>query len=246
MRRRQCKVCGKVFQGEGTQRLCPDCRAAAKKAAVVRTRTCITCGSEFSGGPRATYCPECREIRKKQQTREYRERKAAHKTREIGSTDLCQSCGKPYAVESGLQRYCPDCAEMAIREKVLPRKRALAAEHRADMAARKKALVSDSAICAYCGRTYTPTGPSVTCSPECGREYRRIRQGLVDYQRGRRKELPSHERYSSGLPQSNVVGVSYNRIRRKWEARKNGKYIGIFPTKEEAEKAVTDQTATNT
>lgn len=245
MRRRQCKVCGKEFQGEGEQRLCPDCRSAARKATVVLTRTCITCGIEFLGGPRASYCPECREIRKKQQKREYLERKAAHKTREIGSTDICQSCGKPYTVEGGLQRYCPDCAESAIREKVLPKKRARAAEHRADIAERKKALKSESAICAYCGRTYTSTKPSVTCSPECEREHRRITQGMADYRRGRRKKPPAHERYSSGLPQSDVVGVSYNRGCRKWKASKNGKYIGVFKTKEEAENAVTGQTDTD-
>lgn len=148
MRRRQCKVCGKEFQGEREQRLCQDCRSAARKATVVRTRTCITCGVEFPGGPRASYCPECREIRKKQQKREYLERKAAHKIREIGSTDICQSCGNPYTVDGSLQKYCPDCAETVIREKVLPKKRARAAEHKEATVERKKTLISDSAICA--------------------------------------------------------------------------------------------------
>lgn len=240
MRRRRCKVCGKEFQGEGAQRLCPECRAAAKKAAVIRMRTCITCGSEFPGGPRASYCPECRDIRKKQQAIEYQKRRAAHRTRPLGSTDICQACGRPYTVEGGLQKYCPDCAEAAIREKVLPQKRARAAEHREDIAARKKELIAGSAVCAYCGKTYTPMGASVTCGPDCEREYRRINQGMADYRRGKRKAPPSHERYSSGLPQSDLVGVTYNRRSGKWEVKKKRKYFGVFPSKEAAEETMNE------
>lgn len=49
--------------------------------------------------------------------------------------------------------------------------------------------------------------------------------------------MPSKERYSSGLPQSEVVGVTFNRRLEKWEVRHKGKYIGIYKTKEEAETA---------
>lgn len=93
----------------------------------------------------------------------------------------------------------------------------------------------DSAICAYCGQVYTPTSASITCSAKCAREYKRIAMETADYKRGRRKSPPPHERYSSGLPQSDLSGVSYHRARRKWQVTYKGKYIGLFGTKEAAE-----------
>jgi len=138
-------------------------------------------------------------------------------------------------VSGSLQKYCPECAKEAIRAKVLPRKRAQAAEHRTEFTARKKQLAADSAVCAYCGKLYTPTGPSVTCSEVCAKEYARIAQGTADYQRGRRNNLPTHERYSSGLPQSELAGVTYHSVRLKWQVEHKGKYIGLFATQEEAE-----------
>lgn len=235
MRLRKCKSCGKEFQGTGEQRLCPDCRKQARADTVVRPRECIACGVTFPGGPRAKYCPECRIERAKQTSKEDKQRKAAGNARTLGSIDICQVCGGEYTVESGRQKYCPACAAEAVRQVVLPKKRERAAQHREEFAAMKKERKVDSAICAYCGLSYTPTGPSVTCSPECAREYKRIVMGNADYKRGRRKTPPSYERYDSGLPQSDIVGVSYNRALRKWQVTYQGKYIGLFPTKGDAE-----------
>lgn len=83
--------------------------------AAMMPRTCRACGRVFDGGPRAWYCPACREERKKQAYRQYRQRKAAGNTRPIGSIDLCEICGKPYTVEGGLQRFCPDCAPAHLK-----------------------------------------------------------------------------------------------------------------------------------
>lgn len=238
MRRRKCKMCGKEFQGQGEQRLCPDCRSEAKRATVVLPRTCQLCERVFQGGPRARYCPECRVERKKKQSVEHMQRKAVNKTRKIGSIDICQTCGKEYTVRGGLQKYCPDCAQEAIRKNVLSSKRARAAERMKEITERKKKLLQESAVCAYCGKTYTPTSSSVTCSSECEREYRRITHGMAAYRAGKRKNPPSHERYSSGLPQSDLAGVTYNRRLGKWEVKQGGKYFGVFPTKEAAEEAM--------
>ena len=235
MRMRKCKSCGKEFQGSGEQRLCPDCRKQAYVASVMRLRKCVVCGATFPGGPRAKYCTECRKERAKRSAREYAQRKAAGNTRPLGSVDICQVCGGEYVVESGLQKYCPSCAAEAVRQVILPQKRERAAQHRDEFAARKKELKVDSAICAYCGKPYISTSPTVTCSPECAREYARIVQGMVDYKRGRRKSPPSHERYISGLPQSDLTGVSYHRNSNKWQVVHNGKYIGLFLSQEEAE-----------
>lgn len=235
MRLRKCKMCGCEFEGERQQRLCPTCRKESRRASVMRDRECQACGIIFSGSPRARYCPDCRQERKDQARREYMQRKAAHKERPIGSTDICQACGKAYIVTGSLQKYCPDCAESAVKAKVLPQKRARAAAHIAENAARKKDLLDQSAVCAYCGQPYTPKGPSVTCSEECAREYKRIVQGWADYRRGRRKNPPAHTRYDSGLPQSDMVGVNYHRLNGKWQVTHRGKYIGLFDNKETAE-----------
>lgn len=235
MRKRICKVCGAEFEGKKEQRLCPECRAQALRDTVIRPRTCISCGAVFTGGPRARYCPKCRAERQKAQAREAQRRKAAGKVRQIGSTDICVVCGKEYIVNGSLQKYCPECAEEAVRANVLPKKRARASEHRDEFLARKKELAAESAVCAYCGKVYTPTGPTVTCSEACAKEYARIVYGIADYKRGRRKTPPSHERYDSGLPQSEIAGVTYHRTRRKWQVIHNGKYIGLFATREKAE-----------
>lgn len=235
MIRRKCKVCGNEFQGKGEQRLCPDCRKKSKQASVVRPRQCIVCGCIFDGGPSAKYCPPCRADRKRKTDAESLRRKAAGKTRKIGSTDICEVCGKEYVVCGGLQKYCPECSSEAVHQKVLSRKRVKAAEHIVANTARKKEMRMDSAICAYCGQSYTPTSASTTCSAECAREYKRIVMGTADYKRGRRKTPPSHDRYNSGLPQSDIPGVTYHRRSDKWQVTHKGKYIGLFDDRLAAE-----------
>lgn len=235
MRQRICKNCGSHFSGEGEQRFCSSCRIEARRATVVRARECIQCGARFEGGPRAHYCPDCRAQRQRQHNREYRQRKAVGSVRPLGSLDMCQVCGKEYIVTSGAQIYCPVCAPDAVREKVLPTKRSRARDHAEEQSARKKELRKESAVCAYCGALYTPTDAAVTCSEQCAKEYKRIVQGMADYKRGRRKKPPAHERYVSGLPQSDLPGVSYHRERKKWQVIHQGKYVGLFASQEEAE-----------
>lgn len=235
MRRRKCKGCGAEFLGQGDQHLCPDCRKAARQGSVIRERTCSTCGGTFPGGPRARYCPRCREERREKAKLEYKQRKSAGSVRKIGSKDICQVCGREYTVRSGLQKYCPDCAEEAVQQNVLPRKRARAAGLADERKSRKKQLREGGTICAYCGRAFTPINAAVTCSENCAREHNRIVSGLIDYRRGKRKAPPPAQRYDSGLPQSGLAGVTYNRQRGKWQVVHNGNYIGLFPSKEEAE-----------
>ncbi len=79
--------------------------------AIYNNRICKSCGIQFSGGPRAWYCPNCREERKRTASRESKKREARGLTRKIGSTDICENCGKSYIVNSGLQKYCDDCRE---------------------------------------------------------------------------------------------------------------------------------------
>lgn len=82
----------------------------------LRGRVCRHCAKSFRGGPRAWYCPDCRIERRRMHDRMAQERKKRGMVREIGSTDICERCGKEYTVTGGLQKYCPDCAPIAIAE----------------------------------------------------------------------------------------------------------------------------------
>lgn len=73
---------------------------------MIQDRICRTCGRSFKGGPRAFYCPDCRLERKREVDRKFKQQGAK---RPLGSKDICERCGKPYTVTSGLQRYCPNC-----------------------------------------------------------------------------------------------------------------------------------------
>lgn len=79
-------------------------------------RICRGCGAAFSGGPRAWYCPKCREERKRAQGRDFQRRKKAGSVAPIGSVIRCEICGKEIVKNSGLQRFCEDCAKTHLKE----------------------------------------------------------------------------------------------------------------------------------
>lgn len=170
---RICRTCNVEYSGDPGSTLCPSCVREGRKS-TIRDRVCRTCGITFPGGPRAWYCPGCRDHRKKAQVSDYRSRKAAGKARSIGSEDLCEICGQSYTVASGLQRYCPDCAPAALAETDRQQGRAWYAAY-GDPDKRRKTRQAHTAelICAICGKTYTPTDASKTCSPECSAELHR-------------------------------------------------------------------------
>ena len=109
----KCLHCGREFEGASTAIHCPECVDIIKHTHY-RPRICKACGASFMGGSRAYYCPDCRAERKKKQKLEYEARKRAGNVRKIGSIDNCVICGKPYTVEGGNQKYCPDCAPEAV------------------------------------------------------------------------------------------------------------------------------------
>lgn len=82
-------------------------------------------------------------------------------------------------------------------------------------------------ICPICGKEFEKHTPQATCSPECERELKRVRQNEADIMRGKRK-LPAADRRKVDLPQSGVPGVSYNRKLKKWQVAYKGRYIGVY------------------
>lgn len=171
--RKVCTNCGTEFDGRPDSVLCPAC-AAESIANVIRDRVCRECGRTFPGGPRAWYCPECRRERKGQQSRECKERARTGKTRKLGSVDICIICGRPYVVEAGTQKYCPDCAPEAIA--ALDRAQSIEWNRKnVDYAARREQRNQATAAipCLVCGKMFVPRSAAKTCSKECSAELSR-------------------------------------------------------------------------
>ncbi len=236
MRQRMCKNCGKVFNVPTGKEayLCEECAQKSKSNSVIRERTCKICGASFMGYPRSFFCPDCSAERKKQQKKIYNQRKPS---RPLGSMDICVACGKQYIVNSARQRYCPECAKEQVAKNIRAHKR----EYMAENANKSQALKEDTRgkryICPICGKEFEKHSTRVTCSPECEKEYRRIKQNKADIRRGRRK-IPAEQKYNSGLPRSGVVGVTYHRQSGKWQATYKRKYIGLCDTIEQAAEAI--------
>ena len=185
MRIIQCKRCGKIIEATGEQAYCEECRKKIKIESVMRTRICKECGIEFTGGPRASYCPECRKERQKKADRERKKRKTSART--IGSIDTCEICGKEYIVSSGRQKYCKECAENAVKEKVRAHKRIYMQGRKEISSENKKARKENRKICIICGQAFNSDTNTVTCSKECAEKLKKIRQEEADIRRGKRK-----------------------------------------------------------
>ena len=186
MIKRICPRCGDVFLSEKEQFLCPACRYKAAHEPRLVDHVCKQCGAEFTGGPRAIYCPKCRKIRKAEADRRHKKNGTSRK---IGSTDICENCGKPYIVNGGLQRYCPECAKKILAEKMKPIKREYAAKYRAEHPDYKKDIRENATVCVVCGKPFTATKPTNTCSPECAAIRKKALQKKKDDKRsGNRKK----------------------------------------------------------
>ena len=186
---RICRQCAKQYEGKPGSTLCPDCVTAARKS-TIRDRTCRTCGITFPGGPRAWYCPSCRLERRRAAGREARRTGPA---RPLGSTDICVVCGGEYIVNGGHQRYCPACAPDAI--KAADRIQALewyAANGDPDQRRTQRQAGTAPIPCVICGRAFTPSDSSHTCSSVCGREL--ARRNAQRYEHDHRQERNSYHR----------------------------------------------------
>lgn len=170
--KRICKYCGVGYDGDPGSTACPAC-VAKLRSTTIRDRICRTCGVTFPGGPRAWYCPSCRADRRREADRRY---KRAGASRKIGSTDICQVCGKPYVVVSGLQKYCSGCAPEAVRSIDREQSKAWAVEH-SDPQQRRNERQSCTApiLCVVCGKPFLPDDASHTCSKSCQAVYAKQR-----------------------------------------------------------------------
>ena len=240
MRIIKCWHCGQIIQANKEVTLCPNCQAELKASSTLRQRTCRSCGAEFTGGPRAWYCPSCRVERTKAAARAYKARSKFGKARKIGSTDICQVCGKEYTVEGGNQRYCPDCAPEVIRKIDQAQSRAWMADNRESARDRKKERAKNRKVCAVCGNSFYSNTPAVTCSEKCAKIMRSYHQAMADHKR-RGTPAPTIEGVADRLSRkSGIPGVSRSRNGLRWVARADNKHLGTYDSVEAAAQAIKD------
>lgn len=131
--RRKRSYCSDACKREGLK-LCQ--RVTERKphppSALYTERACIDCGTILLMHIKSKRCPQCQTAANLKSDRESKRRQYAGVSRKLGSTDLCQRCGQPYVVKSGLQRYCPACASIAAQENDRAKSRDLARERLKD------------------------------------------------------------------------------------------------------------------
>lgn len=233
MRTKICKRCGKIFYtetGHYDRYLCQECARIASRESLYKERTCKICGASFMGYPHSLFCSTCGEERRK-----IRERKSAQKrpARHIGSTDHCMACGKEYTVNSGVQKYCPECSKTFAKEKRNAKKRIYQRNNYQKMVAHKKEMRSNTHVCVICGKVFDGTSATITCSPECAKELKRIRQREDNIKR--KRSSPPQE---TNTIQSGIDGVTWDDKKEKWKSVYNGHYIGVYDTIEIAAGAI--------
>lgn len=228
---RKCKKCGLVYWTKpGDSYLCPKCAEESRKSGVLDNRTCETCGATFLGYPRSKYCPACRKAAQREANRRCKERKKAGTSRPLGSTDMCQHCGKPYIVTSGLQRYCPDCAKEIVPENIRQHKRDYMAENRERFNAHHQAMRSQRRVCVICGKTFDSPTNTTVCSADCAAEQLRRSHVRAQVNAGRAKPIRLLGPRGPVHPQSGIPGVHYHPGTGKWELVLGGQHCGLYDT----------------
>lgn len=165
----------------------------------LRQRTCRSCGRSFVGGPRAWYCPECRTERQKKQSAAYKARKRAGAVRALGSKDNCIICGALYTIVGSNQRYCPECAEKAIKCADSLQGIAYYVEHKDTInPSRNARRRKKDRICPICGTAYQAYGKNSYCSDTCRREGRRLSLVKAEARRKEKRMQTEGEKDSRG------------------------------------------------
>jgi len=170
---RICKDCGKIFEGRISAIRCPECVELQKHNKKI-SHVCQTCGKTFVSGMAAKYCPDCVAERRRAQRADYQRRKSEGQYRALGSTDICELCGKPYIVESSSQRYCRDCGPAAAaahdRQRAKNKAKSDPSYYKKRNDEREEATATR--VCVVCGKEFVPHSPAITCGPECAHEHK--------------------------------------------------------------------------
>lgn len=216
---RICKYCGCIYAGKPGSSACPDCVKNLRSTSL-SVRVCKECGISFIGGPAAKYCPICRQQRKAIANRQC---KRNGSKRPLGSIDLCEVCRQPYTVTGPRQKYCPDCADAAIRDNDRQKSREWNAANTTPGGRRQLRQAHAAEIsCAVCGKPFVPHDTSITCSPACSVELHK--QRTAAWEREHRSERNRYHYTRIKAAESAMSPEDYQAHRAKINARARENY----------------------
>lgn len=157
--------------------------------AIYNNRICKKCGVTFSGGPRAWYCPECRHKRALERSKAYRNNGYQ---RHIGDIDICKNCGKKYIIQSGLQKYCPDCQSEMHRKADVEKSLKYYDKNKNEINQKRnenRRMVERS--CVICGKLFYTPNRAKCCSKDCRDKLRKSNYRMIYDKRRREKNRNS-------------------------------------------------------
>ncbi|OKP97767.1 hypothetical protein [Paenibacillus sp. P46E] len=185
---------------------------------MMQDRTCSTCKRVFPGGPSALYCPACRKERQRIYNNEHKRRKRLGLTRELGSSDTCERCGKLYTVQGGNQRFCEECQPIHRLEYDAQTSIVFYHQNKVEInpvrnERRRIGLVS----CIICGEEFDAEGTNrLTCCEEHAQEYRN-KWWINNYYKSRGGEpMPQGAMRLSDIARE--TGISHSTIKSRYQA----------------------------
>ena len=188
------KYCSEACAREAERQLARQATAGREHPKPYHTIICPDCGREVYMPIKSKRCPDCQAEANRRHDLEAKQRKRAGKTRAIGSVDLCQRCGKPYEVESGMQKYCKACAPIAIAENDRAASRAwnqaayADPEKRTERNTARRRPQPEAARCPICGSAFQPRSTrDVYCSAACADAA--ARRQMAQYEADHRQEI---------------------------------------------------------
>jgi len=232
---RKCKKCGKEFTPNSPSRyLCDECLKKKEITGVLREITCQICGKKVEGYLSTRYCPECSAQRRIERQRLYRKKGF---TRHIGDVDQCARCGAEYIVQSGAQKYCKSCTELAKKEN----EHRQAVDYYYNQGGKEKSIENakkmkeNATVCPVCGELFTALKKNpVYCSRECA-EF--AKNSEIKYFKGAGKPRTTPITTSK----TGTSGVTWSKTNNKYVARIaiDGvrHWLGSFERLEDAVKA---------
>ena len=193
---RACVLCGQPLPPKARKYCSEACRREAQRIrdregkprphpTPFQRRVCADCGREFYGHIRSRRCPACQEEQDRRNNAAYKARRRAGHVRLLGSTDYCVVCGKPYTVEAGRQKYCPECKEQATLETIRRNRRGYMAAQRQDPEKNdelkeRKRRVPAQKTCRQCGKPFAALGAGQFCCDACCEAYRKAYMRAYD------------------------------------------------------------------
>lgn len=159
---------------EGARRIARDVKKDRPRAVVYTDKVCIDCGITYHGHIKSKRCPVCQREARLAADREYAHRCRIGAVRKLGSVDICERCGKNYTVTGGMQKYCPECAPLALAENDRKKSVEYWYHHKTEESefdrAKGRRHIPRTKICRTCGKAFETKGNSLYCCEKCRHE----------------------------------------------------------------------------